>query len=328
MKTKQFITGILSFLAVYCFTLTFTGCSSDDNGEGDGETIVAYRVTEKVSTQIYDSNLYEDKDLYNYIDERLTEVIDLDKENGIWVENRKIEYEYDGDWVSSKRYDKEGDNWVEQNMMSSDQIKIVNGKVMEIKYTNLNYVYREVFTYNGDKITKVESFDNGELEYKYVCTYNGENLDEIIEYDYDEGIEELDYKYEFSYANGKLTEVLGAYFNNDGVWEYNDKNTYQYSGNKVIQIDNYDYYNDSWQLDDSHYFSYNSLGLLESNSQSGEGWSWEETYTYEEGIGNYRLLQGDGGYYDVFNYPIAQRTGESITSPDDRKINIKRFLFR
>ena len=96
----------------------------------------------------------------------------------------------------------------------------------------------------------------------------------------------------------------------------------------MIQIDNYDYYNDSWQLDDSHYFSYNSLGLLESNSQCGEGWSWEETYTYEEGIGNYRLLQGDGGYYDVFNYPIAQRTGESITSPDDRKINIKRFLFR
>jgi hypothetical protein len=326
MKTKQFITGVLSILTMYCFALFFTGCNNDD--DDDRPATVAYRVTEKISTSVSGSDLYEDKDLYNYVDERLTEVIDLYKDNGLWIENRKTEFEYQGDWVTRNRYSKNGDDWVPDGMQSLEQMKIVNGKIMEIKYTYSNNIYREVFTYSGDKITKVESFDNGELEYKYVCTYNGENLVEIIEYDYDEGIEELDYKYEFSYANGKLTEVLGAYFNNDGVWEYNDKNTYQYSGKNVIQIDNYDYYNDSWQLDDSQYFSYNSLGLLESISQSGEGWSWEEIYAYEEGRGNYRLLYGEGGYYNVFNYPNAQRTVESITSPEDRKFNVKQLLMR
>ena len=325
MKTKQFITGILSILTIYCFTLTFTGCNSDD--DDNGPTTVAYRIAEIVSTDIYDSNLYEDKDLYNYINERLTEVIDLDKENGIWVENRKIEYEYDGDWVSSKRYNKEGDNWEEEDMMSSEQIKIVKGKVLEIRYTYSNDVYSEVFTYSGDKLITIESFDNGEIDYKYVFTYNGENLQEVIEYYYNEGVEEMDYKYEFSYVNGNLTEMLESYFNN-GVWEYHYKYVYLYSGNKVIQINDYDYYNDSWQLDDSEYFSYNSLGLLESISESGEGWTWEQIYTYEEGIGNYRLLQGDGGYYDIFNYPTAQRMDQTITSPDDRRFNLKRFLLR
>ena len=328
MKTKQFITGILSILTIYCFTLTFTGCNSDDDDDDDnGPTTVAYRIAEIVSTDIYDSNLYEDKDLYNYINERLTEVIDLDKENGIWVENRKIEYEYDGDWVSSKRYNKEGDNWEEEDMMSSEQIKIVKGKVLEIRYTYSNDVYSEVFTYSGDKLITIESFDNGEIDYKYVFTYNGENLQEVIEYYYNEGVEEMDYKYEFSYVNGNLTEMLESYFNN-GVWEYHYKYVYLYSGNKVIQINDYDYYNDSWQLDDSEYFSYNSLGLLESISESGEGWTWEQIYTYEEGIGNYRLLQGDGGYYDIFNYPTAQRMDQTITSPDDRRFNLKRFLLR
>lgn len=326
MKTKQFITGILSILTIYCFTLTFTGCNSDDDDD-NGPTTVAYRIAEIVSTDIYDSNLYEDKDLYNYINERLTEVIDLDKENGIWVENRKIEYEYDGDWVSSKRYNKEGDNWEEEDMMSSEQIKIVKGKVLEIRYTYSNDVYSEVFTYSGDKLITIESFDNGEIDYKYVFTYNGENLQEVIEYYYNEGVEEMDYKYEFSYVNGNLTEMLESYFNN-GVWEYHYKYVYLYSGNKVIQINDYDYYNDSWQLDDSEYFSYNSLGLLESISESGEGWTWEQIYTYEEGIGNYRLLQGDGGYYDIFNYPTAQRMDQTITSPDDRRFNLKRFLLR
>jgi hypothetical protein len=327
MKTKQFITGILSILTIYCFTLTFTGCNSDDDDDDNGPTTVAYRIAEIVSTDIYDSNLYEDKDLYNYINERLTEVIDLDKENGIWVENRKIEYEYDGDWVSSKRYNKEGDNWEEEDMMSSEQIKIVKGKVLEIRYTYSNDVYSEVFTYSGDKLITIESFDNGEIDYKYVFTYNGENLQEVIEYYYNEGVEEMDYKYEFSYVNGNLTEMLESYFNN-GVWEYHYKYVYLYSGNKVIQINDYDYYNDSWQLDDSEYFSYNSLGLLESISESGEGWTWEQIYTYEEGIGNYRLLQGDGGYYDIFNYPTAQRMDQTITSPDDRRFNLKRFLLR
>jgi len=236
MKTKQFITGFLSILTIYCFTLTFTGCNSDDDGDDDGQTTVAYRVADIVSTEIYDSNLYEDKDLYNYINERLTEVIDLDKENGIWMENRKIEYEYDGDWVSAIRYDKEGDNWVQEDNASIEQIKIVKGKVFEIKYTYSNNVSRQVFTYSGDKLITIESSYNGELYYKYVFTYNGDSLQEVIEYDYNEGVEEFDYKYEFSYVNGNLTELLGSYFNN-GVWEYNDKNVYLYSGNKVIQID-------------------------------------------------------------------------------------------
>ena len=325
MKTKQFITGMLSILTMFCFTLTFTGCNSDDDNDDDGPTTVAYRVTEIISTEISGSNLYEDKDLYNYVNERLTEVINLDKENGVWVEDRKTEYEYEGDWVTSSRYDKDGDDWVSQHMQSINQMKIVNGKVMEIKYTSPNYVYREVFTYSGDKLTKVESFDNGELNEKIVCTYNGENLDEIIEYNYYNGIEELDRKYELSYTNGNLTEVLRFYFDN-GVWENSDKDVYLYSGNKVIQIDDYDYNNDSWQLDDSEYFSYNSLGLLESISESGEGWTWEEIYTYEEGVGNYRLLHGDAGYYEVFNYPNAQRIGETAESPDARKFNIERFL--
>ncbi|WP_299335740.1 hypothetical protein [uncultured Psychroserpens sp.] len=326
MKTKQFITGVFSMLIIYCFAFTFVGCSDDDGGI-DEPAILNYRVAEKVSTEISGSNIYEDKSVYNYIDNRLMEIIELDKENGSWIDDRKTEFEYNGDWVSSSRYYKDGDEWVSQGMQSSDQIKIVDGKIVEIKYTSINYTSSTVYTYSGDKIIKVESFTNGELNSKYVCTYDGDNLDEIIEYDYNGGIEEFDYKYEFSYTNGNLTELLSYYFN-EGVWKNSDKDVYSYSGNKVTQIDDYDYnsFTETWELDDSVYYSYNNLGLLESISESGEGWSWEEMYTYEDGIGNYKLLQGEGGYYEIFNYPTAQRTSDTNASTDDRALNLKRFL--
>ena len=327
MKTKQRITVVLSMFTIFCLALFFTGCSSDDDGDREGETTVAYRVAESVSTEISGSNIYEDKSIYNYLDERLIEIIELDKENGLWMEDRKTEFEYEGDWVYSTRYYKEGGGWIEQNMQSSEQLKIVNGKVVEIKYSSMNYVSLEVFTYSGDKLIEIERFVNGELNDKYVFTYNGDNLNNVIEYYYNYGIEEMDSKYEFYYVNGQLTELLGFYFDN-GVWESYDKNVYFYSGNKVIQIDDYDYYNDSWELDDSEFYGYNSEGLLESISESGEGWTEEEIYTYEEGIGNYRLLQGDGGYYDIFNYPTAQRGADAKVIPDERKFNLKRFLFR
>jgi hypothetical protein len=321
MKTKQIITSLLSILIMLCFTIAFTGCNNDDD-DNDPST-VAYRVAEKAYTDIYGSDIYEDKDLYNYMDNRLIEVIDLDKEDGVWEEDRKTEYTYDGDWVTSHRYKKEGNEWVTEGMQGSDEMKIVNGKIMEIKNTYPNDVYRQVFTYNGDKIVKVERFYNDELNEKYVCTYNGDKIDEIIEYDYYNGYEELDYKYEFSYTNGNLTEVL-AYYYDDGVWVNSDRDVYTYSGDKVIRIDDYDFnnYTNVWELDDSTNFSYNSLGLLESISRSGEGWSWEELFTYEEGLGNYKLLRGEGGYYSVFNYPIAQRINETNTSSEDNKFSI------
>ncbi len=325
MKTKQFITGILSFLTIYCFTLAFTGCSSDD--DGDGQTTVAYRVTEIINTEISGSDIYEEKELYNYIDERLSEVIDLDKENGSWEEDRKTVYEYDGDWLYSKRYYKEGDDWVEQSMGSTEGIKIVNGKVVEIKYTNpfMSYSYKSIFTYNGDKLVKIESFRNEELDERYVFTYDGGNLKEAIEYEYNNGTEEMDHKYEFSFSGDKLTEILAFYYN-DGVWENSDREVYLYSGNKVIQIDDYDYDNDSWELNYSEFFSYNSLGLLESISESGDGWTEEEIYTYEKGIGNYKLLQlGEYGWYYI-NYPTAQRAAKPNPKTDEGKFNLKRFL--
>lgn len=327
MKTKNRITGIFSILIMFCFTLTFIGCNNDDDGDIDDPTAVTYRVAERVTTDIYNSNIYEDKSIYNYLENRLIEVIELDKENDIWVEDRKTEFEYDGDWVSSRRYYKDGESWIPQDIMSSEQMKIVNGKIIEIKETYMTNVYRQVFTYSGDKITKVEFFDNGELEEKYVCTYNGENLVEIIEYEYYNGSERIDTKYEFTYTNGNLTEVLRLNYD-AGDWLNSDRDVYIYSGNKVIQIDDYDYvsFNDSWELDDSEYYSYNSQGLLESISESGDGWSWEEIYTYEEGKGNFRLLMGEGGFYDVFNYPTAQRIGNTDINTDNKKLNIKRFL--
>lgn len=328
MKTKQLFTSIFSMLIMYCFAITFTGCSNDDDdGDIDDPVTVTYRVAEKVSTQISGSNIYEDKSMYNYLDNRLIEIIELDNENGTWMEDRKTEFEYQGDWVYSNRYYKDGDDWIEEEMQSSEELKIVNGKVVEIKYYYMNYVFSQVFTYSGDQLTKIESFENGELNYKYVCTYNGEYLDEIIEYYYYEGIEELGYKYEFSYTNGNLTEVLELNYN-DGVWQNSDRTVYIYSGNKVIQIDDYDYvsFNDSWELDDSEYYSYNSLGLLESISENGEGWSWEEIYTYEEGRGNYKLLQDEDSYYQIFNYPTPQRRSETIANSDHRKFNLKQFL--
>jgi hypothetical protein len=326
MKTKRLISGIFSIFIMCCFTLIFIGCNSDDDENINEPTTVNYRVSEKVNTQISGSSIYEDKSIYNYLDNRIIEIIELDKENGVWMEDRKTEFDYQGDWVYSTRFYKDGDNWVEEFMQSLEELKIVNGKVMEIKHTYMTGVYREVFTYNGDKLIKIESFENGELNYKYVCSYNGDTLDEIIDYDYYEGIEELDYKYEFSYTNGNLTEVLGLYYDN-GIWINSYKDIYIYSGNKVIQIDDYDYYDDAWVLDDSQYFSYNSLGLLESISEGGEGWSWEEIYTYEEGRGNYKLLNDEASYYNVFNFPTAQRLGNTVESPDTRKINIKRLLF-
>ncbi len=326
MKTKQFITGVLSFLAIYCFTLTFTGCNSDDNDDGGNEqTTVNYRVSEIISTYISGSNIYEDKELYNYINERLTEVIDLEKEDGIWEEDRKTEFEYQGDWVYSKRYDKDGDNWIEQNYASSEGLKIVNGKIVEIEYISTNYIYRSIFTYNGSKLVKIESFDNGELDSKYVLTYNGEDLQEVIDYDYDDGIEEMDRKYEFSYSGGNISEMLESNFD-DGVWVTSYKNVYLYSGNKVTRIDDYYYNNGSWELDNSEFFSYNTLGLLESISESGANWSEEEIYTYEEGVGNYKLLEfGEYGWYYI-NYPTAQRAAATNARTDDGKFNLKRFL--
>lgn len=255
------------------------------------------------------------------MDKRLIEVIDFDKEDGSWVEDRKTEYEYDGNWVSSRRYNKDGDEWVPEGIQGAEEMKIVDGKIMEIKYTYPNDVYRQVYTYNGDKIVKVEYLNNGELNYMYVCTYRGDNIDEIIEYDYYNGNEELDYKYTFSYTNDNLTEMIGMYRSNE-IWVNSSKYVYLYSGKNVIQIDYYDYSNENWELEDSTNFSYNSLGVLESISQSGEDWTWEEIYTYEEGRGNYKLLRGEGGYYSMFNYPSAQIMADDNISGEDNKFDV------
>lgn len=288
---------------MFVLAMSFISCSKDD---GDGTILGTknFRAKEIRWNDIYGSSTYEGKSVLSYTGEKLSEVIDYDKENGVWLENYKYDISYQGDWVYFKEYYREVNSWVEESY-SSFRIKIIDGKFLEEEYTYSGEIDRYIYTYSGNKLVSIENFYNGELGWKDELIYNGDQIQEYRGYSSNNGVLEFEEKSEFTYSDGKLTQVID-YYNNNAVWVKQVKYVYLYSGNQVIQIDAYDW-NNSWEPDGSEYFSYNSDGLLESISEEYGDGSWEEHYTYEAGRGNLKLLQSDGEWNDKFNYPTLQK---------------------
>jgi len=295
------------FALLLVITISVLSCNKDD-GDNDNPVTKAFRAKEVISVERYNSDVYEEKQVFFYTGEKVSEAISYDKENGVWLEDYKTVLSYQGDWVSSKWYEKEGNDWVEDSD-DTYRIKIINGKVLEVESTYDNEIDRYIYTYSGDKLILLENFENETLYWKEELIYNGDQIQEVKGYFSNNGVLEPEYKSEFTYSEGKLVQVIEYYYSNS-VWKKDDKDVYQYSGNQVIQIDDYNWIDNNWEHDDITVYEYNSEGLLVSEVDSyddGSG-SWEQHYTYEAGRGNLKVLWDEESWYDIYNIPTLQKT--------------------
>lgn len=318
MKTNNLFYTVLCFIALSCIL----SCSNDDEPSEDVNT-KTFRVKE--ITSFYTDNnaeIYDDKSILFYNNERLTEIIEYEKENGIWEEEYKSELIYDGDWVAIIDFDKEGDIWVENENWNM-RMKIVNGRIEITESNSDSNVHQTVFNYTGDKLISIQEYYDGINDYKMEFSYNGDNLQETIEYYNQDGTWQAIMKLQYSYLDGKLTQSIGSYFNNED-WQNSEKYEYEYLIDKLVTIYRYSWNEGNWDEHDSQTdFEYNNEGLLVSQRETyWDGNSWGQKYLYEEGQGNLKLFM-DINYYN-YNYPTPQKPAGKVKAFDAP--NNKQFI--
>lgn len=178
-----------------------------------------------------------------------------------------------------------------------------DNKLIEIQYGYERYAY----TYQNNRLSRLEVYYGGNLSYTYVYSYEGANFSKW-EY-YNEGEHEI---YEFDYKNGKISSMY-AYVDShqdvhDFTWngdnvsssnEYGCLSTYTYDGK------NNPYYGSlGFIFGDEPYcvsLSKNNITREYHNGQLG-GILYEFTYeyTYE---------------YNSKGYPVKRIKTESVTEP-------------
>ena len=102
--------------------------------------------------------------------------------------------------------------------------------------------YKSVFTYTGDLITKIESFDNNTLDSQDLFTYNSSG--KLTEYRYLSFFDGYEHKYTYTYnLNGTVTvaEFQGTIGNTTGDSSY----VYTYTNGELSSTDTNNYTYDS-----------------------------------------------------------------------------------
>jgi hypothetical protein len=121
-------------------------------------------------------------------------------------------------------------------------------------------------------------------------------------------------KYVFSYTGEEIKEDIHSYKQTGGAWTESSKNVYSYSSGKISKITEY-YKNDiTWTSSGYEDFSYDTHGnLIKQISYYNNSTSTDKTeYAYEEGNGNFRLINDAlGGYYNNL-YPTPNKKSKNL----------------
>lgn len=319
MKINYLFKVSLLAILVSCFI----SCSSEDDGEGngDGDVIVydSFRAREVITTEIEEGDVIQTKYLHSYIGNRINETVIYEKYDDVidWELDEKIVYTYEGDWVFAREY------WYLGDLEWSDapqyfKYKIVNEEVLEIEWFNTvsnNYDFRNVYTYNYEDLVKMEYSYEGMGDGLYEYNYNGDQVNECIESHVNNGIPSNSYRSEYVYSNYRLVEIINYQWwlvDNVETWVKFSKDVYSYADDKVTEINNF-YWNldnNEWEIgSQNEYFSYStSHGLLEREELDMLGYdsNMVKEITYEPGNGNLDLFSFPER--NIRNYPIIKST--------------------
>lgn len=304
METKKLVFALIALAFLF-------SCNDDDDGPKDSET--NYRISEFIE---YDEGLERYKSTFSYIGEELNSVIEYRKDNGTWIEYRKYEIGYNSNTVTITNFEKSM-GWELDG--KREYVFIDDLMTQETYYSNregtLTPSYRYDYLYSGTRFTGYEEYDsyNGgsfELEYKGECVYSNDliTLLEFNEYELDAS-DWIQYSKEtFAYANNKLSEVIDYSYYRTSEPSESDKDVYNYTGDLLSSIDDYDWSDDTetWSFDGTVSFTYNIDGYLIEANSSGD----KEVFTYEEGKGNAKQLMATPELL-LYQEPIFEKTNNT-----------------
>lgn len=175
---------------------------------------------------------------------------------------------------------------------------------------------KTTFTYNGTKLTKMESIDNGNVDTRIVFIYsNSENPDSVVMYSQNNGSLERAMTLALSFSNNKISSVSG-YYTYMGQTINISRNDYTWNGENVSEVKEYEMggtmqleYSGKWTYTyDDKNSPYKNLGLqnliiMEDVSFLSTNNPLTETYTDNTGI----IDQSSSLYftyeYTTENYP-------------------------
>jgi hypothetical protein len=297
MIARIYKSQLLFITLIGSFTLLIM-CNKDDDGPGTSQRIKAmnlyYGEELRQSTEIkYEGeNIslmnyahYSDQGLLGYTKEEIAypgqdSILESSyyEDNGIWRPDSKQVFEFRNGRMISITSSRQGSNgtWFED---SKYEYLYNDSTLIEmVHYVNGKPCNKTIYEYNGPRLLQVSFssyYDGWLLSAKETLYYTGNVIDFIFGYNYNNGVEHLDYKHVFLFEQGLLKNV-DRYENDSSMWQYKDH----------------------------YFFTYNSHGNITTKShESGES-SYSYEYIYEKGNGNYRQFIPPGKDYWDFYCPV------------------------
>lgn len=130
---------------------------------------------------------------------------------------------------------------------------------------------KSLFTYDGEKITLISTFDYGDGDSaKTEVNYPDNNSAVMIDYNYLNGNWQESFKQEMEFQNEDATQIV-CFVNIDGIWELFSKSTFQYTGSNLTEEISYEYIDGNWIPSRKSIYEYNESKLILS-----------EEYIYQE----------------------------------------------
>lgn len=231
---------------------------------------------------------------FNYENDKLVEIIsNFVGENLSYFPDYKYEFEYvSQNLVTDKYFLKFYDEWT---LATSSERKYSAGKIIE--YTENNEIIggqfsrKFLFEYSNDHLFHLETFDQNEDEadkFEF-CIYEDGKLIKTRVYELNYGMDSVCIINEFIWdGNGNLIELLQHDRYYLGYWETNNKMTFEYSRNKLIEVTSYKNHETGFLPVSIYNFSYNLAGkvavmsLLELHNDITHRYA----YSYENANGN------------------------------------------
>jgi hypothetical protein len=275
------------FTVLFCvFILLAFGCKKDGNDPGS-----TYRVTEWKG---YYNDVVESHALFEYTGNKIT-LIQQENMRYNGLDSSKIQVGYpDEDSVELIYLHKDGSAWEQsgKEVLTYEGGKIIQYMDYELNSGSWEEYYKSTYNYvNANLSEEIDYYlESGDWmpNHKTTYQYNGNKLNEELSYNFQEDWK-LDYKEMIYYTGDRLDSIVG-YNNFSGLLIRDYKYSFDYEGNLIKTLSNYDYYDGDWNFDGSDSFLYDINGNLASMSEPDDPDVYRIDFIYQSGTGNYRDL--------------------------------------
>ena len=189
-------------------------------------------------------------------------------------------------------------------------------------YFNDTLESRGVYTYTGNLLTEVKSYDAGNAEdYKTVFGYTGNTISSCTDYSKSNGSWNKESFMEISGFNGdNPLETISHSYDNTGAEQSQSKTVYTYEGTLLKKMDEYNNNNGSWDLVGSTIYKYDSLGRIQQSNDTMNSWGHITTYTYNAGQMTESLTQS-------YSYGILANSNKTSYEYANNRLSASKFYY-